>query len=114
MAIELIDNQQGPVRFVTVTGDLNAHTSSDFEKHLIGVIESGETRIVVDGTNLNYISSAGLRVILAACKMLGLKKGKLSFCCLQDPVRDVFEIAGFGGVISIFSDREKAEAFSRK
>jgi len=112
--MEIIDENKGAVLFVSITGDLNAHTSPDFEKYLLGVIESGQTRIVVDGTNLKYISSAGLRVVLAACKMLGLKKGKLSFCCMQDQVRDVFEVAGFGGVVSIFPSRETAEKFSRK
>lgn len=114
MAMEIIDETKGPVLFVSITGDLNAHTSPDFEKYLFGVIEAGQTKIVIDGSQLQYISSAGLRAVLAACKMLGAKKGKLSFCSLRDPVRDVFEIAGFGGVVSIFSDRDSAEKSNRK
>jgi anti-anti-sigma factor len=108
------EEKTGRVLILSVRGDLNAHTSGNFEKHLIGAIDVGADRIAVDASELGYISSAGLRVVLTACKILNGRKGKLCFFALTEPVRDIFELSGFGGVVTFFPDRAAAEAFCNK
>jgi len=62
----------------------------------------------LDSSDLEYISSAGLRSMLAIAKVLKTKEGKLVFAGLQGPVKDVFKISGFGLIFTIFDTEAEA------
>jgi anti-anti-sigma factor len=68
----------------------------------------GEKDFVIDLGELDYISSAGLRVILATAKRLKEKEGKILLASLQDMVKEVFEISGFSAIIPIYESVESA------
>jgi len=93
---------------VSVKGKIDAVTSPDFEKSLSELIGKGEKIIVMDLGSLEYISSAGLRSILATAKHLKPIDGKLLFAGLQGPVKDVFRISGFASIFQIFDSRDEA------
>jgi len=93
---------------VSVKGRLDAVTSPDFEKELTGLIAQGETRFVLDFGKLDYISSAGLRSVLATTKRLKEKQGKLFISSLKDVVKEVFEISGFSAIIPIYESPDLA------
>jgi anti-anti-sigma factor len=93
---------------VSVKGKVDAVTSPAFEKRLSELIEQGETVLLLNMSALDYISSAGLRSILATAKQLKTKDGKLIFSGLQGPVKDVFKISGFGSIFKIFETAEEA------
>jgi len=93
---------------VSVTGRLDAVTSPDFEKELTGLIAQGETLFVLDFGKLDYISSAGLRSVLATTKRLKEKQGKLFLATLKDVVKEVFEISGFSAIIPIYESPDLA------
>ncbi len=76
-------------------GRLDSATSPAFEVTVLERIEGGCRRLVLDLSDVGYISSAGLRVILAAGKKLRGTQGKLVLCGLRDEVRGVFEMSGF-------------------
>ena len=57
--------------------------------------------MIIDFKDLDYISSAGLRVILKATKALKREDGKMLLCDMQDYVKEVFEIAGFDSFLPI-------------
>lgn len=114
MSAFIREEQLGPVLILSLHGDLNADTTPRFEKHLLGAIDQGTDRIAIDGTELTYISSAGLRVVLTACKLLKSRQGKLCLFALQEPVRDIFELSGFGGIVALLLDRAAAETYCRK
>ena len=57
--------------------------------------------MIVDFEDLDYISSAGLRVILKTSKTLKRSEGSIVLCSMQDYVKEVFEIAGFDVFLSI-------------
>jgi anti-sigma B factor antagonist len=57
--------------------------------------------MIVDFKDLDYISSAGLRVILKTTKALNREEGKIMLCTMQDYVKEVFEIAGFDSFLPI-------------
>jgi len=63
---------------------------------------------ILDLNGLDYISSAGLRVILLLAKNLKAKKGKLSLCSVSGPVKDVFMISGFSTIIPTHDNRASA------
>ncbi len=91
-----------------VKGRLDSNTSPDFESAVFDTIESGMSRLIINFKDLEYISSAGLRVILKATKHLKKTDGKLTLCAMQDYVREVFEISGFDTLLPITATLEEA------
>jgi len=89
-------------------GRLDATNSKMFEDKILAVIDEGERQLVIDLSQLNYVSSAGLRVFLLASKRLSPAGGKLVLCSLQEPVKEVFEIVGFFSILSILGSKDEA------
>ena len=84
-----------------LNGRLDSNTAMGFEQKLFECIEDGNQRLILDFKDLDYISSAGLRVILKATKNLKNVDGKLVLCAMQDYVKEVFEISGFDSFLPI-------------
>jgi stage II sporulation protein AA (anti-sigma F factor antagonist) len=72
------------------------------------VINSGTQRLVVDLSQLDYVSSSGLRVFIIAAKRLQTVNGKIVLCSMKDQVRQVFDLAGFSSMLSIHASRDEA------
>lgn len=106
--MEITEKKDRNALILTISGSLDSHTSIKFENTLIPKIDGGELFVVIDGTDLNYISSAGLRVILKAVQKLSPKKGKMALSNLKSNVQEVFEIAGFMGIVSLVPTQEQA------
>lgn len=87
---------------------MDAVTAPEFEKAVETMMGEGENAFVVDLADLDYISSAGLRSILALAKKLKTSGGSLHLAALQDTVRDVFDISGFSSIIPVFDSVEGA------
>lgn len=76
-------------------GRLDSSNSPELEHLLTEQLEAGCQRLVLDFSGLDYISSAGLRVVLLVGKKLRASKGKMVLAGLQDMVREVFDMSGF-------------------
>ena len=107
--MEVIEKEieQG-AKVVSVKGRLDGISASDFEKQLLGWIDAGHIRFIIDLGELDYISSAGLRGILGASKELKTKNGKLILCALKDSVKEVFDISGFKLIIPVCESLDSA------
>ncbi|MFH1488056.1 MAG: STAS domain-containing protein [Pseudomonadota bacterium] len=106
MEIDVKTVEKGIV--LSVKGRMDAVSSPDFEKRLEELIGTGPTCFVIDLNDLEYISSAGLRTILASAKKLKGKEGRLILARLKDVVKEVFEISGFSTIIPICDSVESA------
>jgi len=106
--MEISKKKEQHVLVVSVSGRIDAVTAPDFEKKLMEYIGDGEKTLLLRMNQLEYISSAGLRSILAIAKILKSKEGKLVFAGLQGPVKDVFKISGFGSIFTIHENEEEA------
>jgi stage II sporulation protein AA (anti-sigma F factor antagonist) len=106
--MEIRQRKEKDAVVVSIKGRLDASSSPQFEKELAAVMDEGERLLVVDFGELEYISSAGLRSILATTKKLKEKGGKLLLCALKDVVKEVFEISGFSSIIPIYGSIESA------
>ena len=93
---------------LSLEGRLDANNSKIFEEKVLNVIDQGETRFIIDLSWVDYVSSAGLRVFLVASKRSTPAGGKIVLCCLQESVKEVFDIVGFYQVFSIFGSRDEA------
>jgi len=99
--MEIIEEKKGTVNTFKLQGRLDSNTSQVFEKRLFDAITDGSRNVVIDFKELDYISSAGLRVILKATKALKREDGRILLCSMQDYVKEVFEIAGFDSFLPI-------------
>jgi stage II sporulation protein AA (anti-sigma F factor antagonist) len=89
---------------------IDTTNAKPIEDKILGVIDAGERRLVLDLTRLGYVSSAGLRVFVLATKRLRAVDGELVVFGLTDDVRQIFEIAGFSSFLRIHSSRAEAIA----
>lgn len=108
--MEITQEKQGNINIVKVKGRLDASTSGQLEETLGEFANEDRVRILVDCETLEYISSAGLRVLLAAAKELKKKNGKICLTSLNPNVKQVFEISGFTSIFPIYETTEAALA----
>ena len=106
--MEITLEKQDAISVFKLNGRLDSNTSQGFEEKIFSAITDGSKQMVIDFKDIDYISSAGLRVILKATKALNREKGKIMLCSMQDYVKEVFEIAGFDAFLPIVENREEA------
>ena len=90
---------EGSQLTVAVEGRLDTTTAPELEASLKESIE-GVTQLIIDLANLEYISSAGLRVLLAAQKIM-MKQGKMIVTNPNDVISEIFEVTGFRDILTI-------------
>jgi anti-sigma B factor antagonist len=96
------------VPIVSVSGRIDGTTSKDLETILNELIDQSKSEIVLDLEGVVYISSVGLRVLLATQKKVRPKKGDVKLVSLQPFVREVFEMTGFTKLFSIYPNQGEA------
>ena len=96
------------VTVVAMEGNLDTNTSVEAQDQINALIEGGALKMVTDFSKVDFVSSAGLRVLLATAKKLGGVGGTLRVCGLNDEVNEVFEISGFSTILDVFPDRDAA------
>src|SRR5215475_13305989 len=106
--MEITERRTADIVTLSLSGRLDTTTAKAFEEKILAEIESGARRFVIDLAQLDYISSAGLRVFIFAGKRLNSTNGKMVLCSLNAPVREVFDIAGFLSIFSIHGSRDEA------
>jgi len=106
-----IEPSGSAVTTVRLSGRLDGTTTQTVEQAFLQAIEGGATRFVFDMGGLEYVSSAGLRVMLLAAKKTRAAGGKIALFALSDSVREVFEISGFHTIFALFGDEREASAF---
>ena len=106
--MEISISESGDVRILSFQGNLDTGTSPEAESQINGLIEAGTQKLLVNFEQLEYISSAGLRVLLATAKKLKPSGGNLKICCLNQTVQEVFDISGFSTILSVTSTEEEA------
>jgi len=106
--MEIIQEIQSGIEIFRVKGRLDSNTAALLEERLNKSLENGTARMVMDFQDLDYISSAGIRVILKTVKSLKRTNGNIVLCSLQDYVQEVFQIAGFDTYLTIEQNMELA------
>lgn len=99
----------GAATVFSPAGRLDSNSTGAAEKLVLARMDEGATRIVFDFADLDYISSAGLRLILVAAKRVKAAGGKLALCNMQDHIREVFAMSGFLAILTVCPDRAGAE-----
>jgi len=102
--------QQADVTIVAVAGSLDALTADALTRTLQVQVRAGRTRLVAALAELDYTSSAGLRVLLATLKEARQRGGDLRLAGARDRVQRVLELSGFTSILKCFPDVSEAVA----
>lgn len=95
-----------PITVLRLTGRLDASTVGQLEHALADAQNAGAHAIVIDLSQLVYVSSSGLRVLLSARSAIRKKGGDFFLCALSPSVREVFDMVGFSAIFSLFASVE--------
>ena len=112
MNIEVAEERNDEVLVLSPIGRLDSGNVRSFESVVMDHVSKGERRVIVDFSRLDFISSAGMRVLLIAAKALKAGEGTLVLCAMKDHIEEVFKISGFSQIIPIKDSREAALAAS--
>ena len=109
--MEIKEESRGNVKIVGLRGRLDANSSRNVEKQLQALIDQREKRLVLDLSELTYISSLGLRVFIVVAKEMQKVNGKLALAKLNEHIYEIFKIAGFTRIFTIYPTCEEAVAY---
>lgn len=98
----------GDVLVANLEGALNSTNSAQVEAEILRRLDLGTNQLLIDLGALDYISSAGLRVVLVAAKRLRQSAGLLVLCGVRNQIREAFEISGFLNILSVADTRAQA------
>jgi len=102
--------QAGEITFVGPLGDLDLAVVDQVRGTLERLVENGQHRVVMDLSQVGYIDSSGMGVLVAAMKQARAAGGDVRLCALQDDVLAIFEITRLNKVMSIHPTRQEAGA----
>ncbi len=105
--MDIAEAKTNGVVVLSLNGRVDASNAATLEQKILALIAAGEKRLVIDCAQLQYMSSAGLRVLLVAAKRLS-NDGKLGIAALSNQIRDVFDIAGFSSIFQIYHTQDEA------
>lgn len=91
-----------------IDGRLDATSAPVLENKLAELITAEKKLLVVDFAKVDYLSSAGMRLLLSTTKKIKGMNGKLHFCSISDEVMEIIKMAGFERILHIFPTEEEA------
>lgn len=108
--MEIRANDVAGITFVYLTGAIKSTTSGEVMDSLVGLIKDGSTKLLLNFKEVDFISSAGLRSILVASKLLQTSNGQMTICNASESVKKVLETSGFTSLVSLYPEESEALA----
>ena len=106
MVSELKITQDGDVTIVELAGEVNTNTAPEVQSQIMPLVKPG-AKLVLDMTKVNYMSSAGLRVLLWLYRQVSGSDGRIVLVGLNDDIENVMTVTGF---LQFFTVTETLEA----
>ncbi len=106
--MQLTEHTDGDVHVLSVVGRFDAESYMEFVERCKTLIQSGMRRLVIDFSELEYISSTGLSALLMIAKNIRQMDGVIGLCSLAERFYQIFEIAGLTKILDVFPSREQA------
>lgn len=107
--MEIREEKIGDATVLVPIARVDSATAKAFEARVLQVVNSGVAKILIDFAEMDYISSAGLRVVLVGAKMTRAPR-KFALCSMKPHIREVFDVSGFAKILAIHADRQAALA----
>ena len=103
--MEITAKQLKRADVVTVSGRIDSSTAPDLDEVLRSIVDAGRFRICMDLGNLEYLSSAGIKVLISTLKTCKRwNRGDLRLANLSPRIADVFDLAGLTPLFKIYPD----------
>jgi anti-anti-sigma factor len=106
--MKIIVKKRNGIYILSLIGHIDEMTSPEFKEKVMEVIRTGTPSIILDCEELDYISSAGLRVCLEAYKQAKKSGGKIVICSLSDYIKETFAVSGFEEILPMVTNVENA------
>jgi stage II sporulation protein AA (anti-sigma F factor antagonist) len=106
--LKLIYTAQDPIMIIEIQGEIDTYNASEFLREVVRQISMGYNRLLLDGTELSYISSTGIGVVADIHKRIAHAGGQIVIASLQPKVSDVFKLLGFAKVFKYTASKEEA------
>lgn len=97
-------------QIVALQGQVNSTNAAATEAEILAALTAEQKNLLLDFSALDYISSAGLRMVLVIAKRLKQDGGKLVLCSMQPAIREVFDVSGFLAILNVTATRSEALA----
>ena len=104
--MEITQQEENGIVSIAIKRRLDADSSPEAEKVVKEALEGQTTRVLFNLGALEYLSSAGLRVLLSVAKEMRRREGKIVLCSLNEFVKEIFEVSGFQSLIPIVDSVE--------
>jgi len=108
--VDLREDKVGGVTVVEVKGRMDNVTAPALADRLMASLRDSPVRVVLDLSRLEYISSAGLRVLLVAAKHADQTGSRLILCGISGRISQVFDVSGFLDLFTVAENRAKGIA----
>lgn len=99
------ETPDGNIVLLAINGILDGATSPRFDDYITQLIEKGKTRFVIDAAGLEYVSSAGIGVMLYVYRKLAAVEGSIAVCSLSAEITTLYTLLGFNKILTITKDR---------
>jgi anti-sigma B factor antagonist len=106
--MELSVRDEGDTKIVMLNGKLDTNTTPTAETEINTLLDAGANKLLINFEQLSYISSSGLRLLLATAKRLKGSGGDLKVCSLNEMATEVFEVSGFSSILNVFASEQDA------
>ncbi len=107
----MIKERQGDICICRIDGKVDTLTAPSLEKELLGVLDEGHTKVVLDVSKMTYVSSSGLRVFLLAYKKSQVGSVKLCILGLVDSLKTIMDVSGLTRFFCFVESMEDAIHF---
>jgi anti-anti-sigma factor len=108
--VDIISANNNNATTLAINGRIDTATAPELEQMINKEIEQGHRKVLLNFTSVSYISSGGLRVLLATAKKLKSPEDKFALCGLSPEVHKILKLAGFTSIFSIYSSEGEALA----
>lgn len=99
---------KGKVKLILIEGYFDAVMVNEINEKIYDILESDCDSIIFDLAKLDYISSAGLRVLLYTAKKMKVKGGKVALCTVGKSIQKVLKISGLDSIFSTYETQDEA------
>ncbi len=93
-----------------IKGRLDASSTPELEEKVLLSLDRGITHLIMDFSELEYINSAGLRILVMSYQRLLPRGGQVMVCGVRDYIAEIFDISGYNRIFSMYNDTEQAMA----
>ncbi|MEN6617438.1 MAG: STAS domain-containing protein, partial [Syntrophorhabdus sp.] len=100
--MDIIEKEIGGVNTIVLGGRLDISTCQELDQRLDALINAGRVCLVISLEGVEYVSSSGLRVLLAYLKEVKKRDGDIKLACVKPSIKEVFDIAGFSTLFSMY------------